>query len=395
MKPYEKIVKDIIDDVLKNKDKAVSKYTKLFDKAAIKPSQVKVTKKEIDVALKIVDKEFFSAIDLAIKNIRDFHEKQKPKKWLASSHGVTSGIRFLPIDSIGIYVPGGRAAYPSSVIMNAIPAQIAGVNKIAMASPPGPDKKINPYVLTAARMLGIDKIFKVGGAQAIAALAYGTKYIPKVDKIVGPGNIFVTIAKKMVYGDVGIDKLAGPSDVAIIADNTANPEFIAEDMMAQSEHDPLSYATLVTTSKSILENVKKIIMKSRFFNNCRFNYAKNLSEAAVISNNLAPEHLELHIKHADKFLEKVTNAGAIFLGNYSPAAIGDYIAGPNHVLPTGGSSRFSSPLGVYDFIKYQNIIEYDKKALEEIKDRVKIFAKIEGLRKHADSIDIRFTQNEV
>lgn len=390
MKTNEEIVKKIIDDVKKNKDRAVVKYTKLFDKVLLGPSKFKVTKEEIGDALKLVDKEFIPVLRLAIKNIRDFHKKQKPKKWIKTSSGITSGLRYLPIDSVGIYVPGGRAAYPSSVIMNAIPAQIAGVKNIVMASPPQKDAKIHPYVLAAAYELGIDQIYKVGGAQAIAALAFGTENIPKVDKIVGPGNIYVTIAKKILYGEVGIDKLAGPSDVVIISDETANAEFIASDMMAQLEHDPLSKAILIATSKDIKEKVKIIIKKSGYINKCGFYSADNLEMAASISNIIAPEHLELHVKYNKEILKKIKNAGAIFLGPYSPVAIGDYLAGPNHVLPTLGSSRFSSPLGVYDFIKYQSIIGYSKKALKKISGSVKKFAYIEGLKNHAGSIDSRF-----
>lgn len=390
MKKNEEIVKKIIDDVKKNKDKAVVKYTKYFDNVLIKPSQLKVTKEEIKDAIKQADKEFISALKLAVKNIRKFHKNQKPINWINSSSGITNGLRCLPIESVGIYVPGGRAAYPSSVVMNAVPAQIAGVKNIIMASPPQKDGKINPYVLAAANELGIDQIFKVGGAQAIAALAFGTESIPKVDKIAGPGNIFVTLAKKMLYGEVGIDKLAGPSDVVIIADEFARPEFIAADMAAQLEHDPLSRAVLITTSNNIIKNVKAIINKMGFESKHKFHLAENLEDAVNISNRIAPEHLEIHAKDIKEILKIIKNAGAIFLGPYSPVALGDYLAGPNHVLPTDGSSRFSSPLGVYDFVKHQSVIGCSKKALKKISRPIKKLANVEGLKNHAYSIDVRF-----
>lgn len=391
MTKEEKAVRTIIEEVKRNKDKALIRFSKKFDGVTLKPSEIKVTQKEINEALNTIDRSFIPSLRRAINNIKDFHKKQKPDQWFETiEDDVIMGLRNIPIETVGIYVPGGRASYPSSVLMNAIPAQIAGVKRIVMATPCGKDKKVNPYVLLAANELGIKEIYKIGGAQAIAALAYGTKIVPKVDKIVGPGNIYVTLAKKLLYGTVGIDKIAGPSDVVIIADESSDVRFIASDMAAQAEHDPLSKAALITNSKDIERDVKNQLKKLGFLKRCEFHLVKDLDEAAELSNKIAPEHLELMVAVPQKLLEKITNAGAVFMGPYSPTAVGDYIAGPNHVLPTDGSARFSSPLGVYDFIKKQSVIGFTKTALYKVKKDILKFAAVERLPLHGSSVEIRF-----
>ncbi len=387
----EAAVKKIIADVKKSGDKALIRFCLKFDKCSLKAREIKVSAKEIEDSVKKVEPQFISALRKAIKNIKAYHQDQRTEEWFETRNDdVVMGLRVIPIETVGIYVPGGRAAYPSSVLMNAIPAQIAGVKKIVMATPCGKDKTVNPYVLAAARELGIKDIYRIGGAQAIAAMAYGTATVPKVDKIVGPGNIFVTLAKKLLYGEVGIDKLAGPSDVVIIADGSADIRFVAADMASQAEHDPRSKAVLITTSKDIERDAKYMMKKTGYMKNCKFILASDLDEAADISNSIAPEHLELMVSVPQNLLEKITNAGAVFLGPYSPVAVGDYFAGPNHVLPTDGNSRFASPLGVYDFIKYQSVIGYTKTALEKAGDDIKTLANIEGLKAHAESINVRF-----
>ncbi len=383
MRKEELVVRKIVDDVKKNKDDAVIKYTKKFDCKTFSKKDIKVTEKEISDAIEMVETSFVTSFRKAIKNITAYHQKQHADQWFETlEDDVILGLRNIPLDIVGIYVPGGRACYPSSVLMNAIPAKVAGVKKIVMVTPCGKDKKVDPHVLFAANEMGITEIYKIGGAQAVAALAYGTKIVPKVDKIVGPGNTFVTLAKKQLYGEVGIDKLAGPSDVVIIADSTADVRFIASDMMAQAEHDPLSRSILISTSKEIERDVKFQIKKSKYLKNCKFIIAKDVDEAANISNKIAPEHLELMVDVPQSLLEKIKNAGAVFLG--------DYIAGPNHVLPTDGSARFASPLGVYDFIKKQSVIGYTKSALEKVKADIMNIATVEGLSQHARSVDIRF-----
>jgi histidinol dehydrogenase len=352
---------------------------------------MKVSAREIDKAYAEVDREYLGSLRMAVKNIRAYHENQKPDQWFETlDDDSVLGLRSIPIDSVGIYVPGGRAPYPSSVLMNAIPAQIAGVKNIIMTTPAGRDKKISPYVLAAARELGIRNIFKIGGAQAIAAMAFGTRTIPRVDKIVGPGNIFVTLAKKMLYGQVGIDKLAGPSDVVIIADETADVRYVALDMVSQAEHDPDSTAVLITTSREIERDVKNQLKKTGHLKQCSIKTVKTLEEAVKLSNQIAPEHLELMVAVPQKLLEQVTNAGAVFMGPFSPVAAGDYIAGPNHVLPTDGSARFSSPLGVYDFVKKQSVIGYTKAALQKYGKDIIRLAKAEGFDYHARSVEERF-----
>ncbi len=387
----ERTVSKIIEDVRRSGDKALFAYTKKFDKVSLTPRNIKVSQREFDEALEVCDWKFLIALRKALKNIKAYHEKQKPDKWFTvTSDEVVLGQRNIPLDAVGLYVPGGRAAYPSSVLMNAVPAAIAGVSRIVMVTPPGKDGKINPHVLVAAKEAGIAEVYKIGGAQAVAALAFGTRSVPRVDKIVGPGNIFVTTAKKLLYGTVGIDKLAGPSDVVIIADQTSDVRFIAADMAAQTEHDPMSTAVLISVSKEIIRDTKFRLKKDKALRNCSFIYAKSLKEAVETANDIAPEHLELVVASPQKLLEDVRNAGAVFLGPYSPVAVGDYIAGPNHVLPTDGSARFSSPLGVYDFVKKQSVIGYNKQALSKVADDVVKMADIEGLKKHAGSIKVRF-----
>ena len=389
----EIIVKKIIDDVRKTGDAAIIKYAKKFEKVNISAGELRVTAQEIEKAFSSVGSEFISTIRLASKNIRAYHEKQKQNEWFDTlPDDVVLGFRIIPIHAVGLYVPAGRAVYPSSVLMNAIPAKIAGVKRIVMAVPCGKDKNVNPYILAAAKEAGISEIYKMGGAQAIAALAIGTKTIKKVDKIVGPGNIYVTLAKKLLFGEVGIDKLAGPSDVVIIADESADIRFISADMAAQAEHDPASKAILISTSDDILRDAKAQMKKIKKSGQCKFYKAKDLDEATQISNDIAPEHLELLVSVPHALLEKITNAGAVFMGPYSPVAVGDYMAGPNHVLPTDGTARFASPLGVWDFVKYQSVIGYTKPALAKVRKDIIRFSSIEGLKAHGDSVNIRFKE---
>jgi histidinol dehydrogenase len=399
-------VKSIVDDVAGNGDKAVIKYAKKFDGVKLLPKDFKVTPKEIESAYKAVNSKFLLALKAAIRNIRAYHEKQKIDQWFETlPEDVVMGLRSLPIERIGIYVPGGAVPYPSSVLMNAIPAKIAGVGKIVMVAPPAKQRTkavINPHILVAAAEIGVSSIYKVGGAQAVAALAYGTETIPKVDKIVGPGNMYVTLAKKYVYGDVGIDKLAGPSDVVIIADENSEPEFIAADMLAQAEHDPNSSAILITTSAKIAFSVKeelskqvkklsrKVAISKAIKENGAIFVVDGLKSATELSNRIAPEHLEIMASSPQRILEQIKNAGAVFMGPHSPAVVGDYIAGPNHVLPTGGASRFSSPLGVYDFVKKQSVVGYTKSALKSVREDIKVLAGVEKLDAHARAVDVRF-----
>lgn len=399
----EEQVRAIIDDVRANGDAALVKYGKKFDGVALKASEIKVTSKEINDAYKAVGDDYLKTLKTAIKNITSYHKRQKADEWFETlPDDVVLGMRNIPIDSVGVYVPGGTATYPSSVLMNVIPAKVAGVGDIVMATPPQKGGKCSPHVLVAAAEVGVGNIFKVGGCQAIAALAFGTETIPKVDKIVGPGNIYVTLAKKAVYGQVGIDKLAGPSDILIIADEDSEPEFIAADMLSQAEHDPDSMAILVSTSMPIarktLKEISKQVGKLKRSKIARASLDKNgaifvvdgLKKAVEISNRIAPEHLEILSGLPQNLLEKIRNAGAVFLGPHSPVVVGDYMAGPNHVLPTSGSARFSSPLSVYDFIKKQSIVGYTKPALRSILADIKIFADVEGLDAHARSAEIRF-----
>lgn len=400
-KEIAKKVEEIISNVRERKDKALFEYTYMFDGINLDKSTVKVTKEEIKNAYKEVEGEFLKAIDKAIKNITEFHEKQKQSTWMDFKEGIVYGQIIRPLSQVGIYVPGGTASYPSSVLMNGIPAKVAGVERIVMVSPAS-KKGINPYVLVAADRVGINEIYKVGGAQAIVALAFGTESIPKVDKIVGPGNIFVAMAKRALYGYVDIDMVAGPSEVLVIADETANPKYVAADLLSQAEHDVMASSILVTTSLEVAQQVKieierqmeylerKEIIGESLKNFGAIIVVDNLKEAIGIANDIAPEHLELNISNAFEIIGEIKNAGAVFVGEYSPEPLGDYLAGPNHVLPTSGTARFFSPLSVTDFIKKMNILYYSKDSLEEVKEDVITLANSEGLTAHANSIKVRF-----
>ncbi|MBR3041920.1 MAG: histidinol dehydrogenase [Eubacterium sp.] len=399
----EAVVKEIIKDVHDRKDDALFEYTKKFDKADISADNVRVTPDEIEEAYGEVDEELINVIRKAIENIKTFHEKQKKNSWVTTEdNGVILGQRIMPIESAGVYVPGGKAAYPSTVLMNVIPAKVAGVSRIVMTTPCNAQGKVYPTTLVAANEAGVTDIYKVGGAQAIAALAYGTESIPKVDKIVGPGNIYVAIAKRLVYGHVSIDSIAGPSEILVLADETANPEYVAADLLSQAEHDELASATLVTTSEELAIEVskwvdtftaklerKEIIQKS-LDNFGNIFVARNMQDAVDATNEIAPEHLEIITKNPWEVMTKVKNAGAIFLGEYSSEPLGDYFAGPNHVLPTNGTARFFSPLSVDDFVKKSSIINYSEDALRAVHEDIELFAKAEGLTAHANSIAVRF-----
>jgi len=392
----EESVKEILAEVKEKGDRALLSFTEKFDKVKLSTKELKVSEEEIKKAYKKVKQGFFDSLTKAVQNITAYHRKQKSDEWFETLPlDVVLGQRLIPLERVGVYVPGGRAIYPSSVLMNVIPAKVAGVKEIVLVSPP----PISPYVLVAASEVGVDSIYKVGGAQAIAALAYGTETIPKVDKIVGPGNIYVTLAKREVFGVVGIESLAGPSDVLIIADGDADAEFIAADLLAQAEHDPSSSALLATNSVKLIEKVEKEINKQikklsrrKIIEQAEIVLmeVETIRQAVDIANRIAPEHLELEVGSPQRILEQIKNAGAVFLGPHSPVAVGDYIAGPSHVLPTGGTARFSSPLGVYDFVKHQSIIGYTKPALKNVWKDVKLLAEIEGLDAHARSIDVRF-----
>ncbi|HHW58421.1 MAG TPA: histidinol dehydrogenase [Clostridia bacterium] len=400
-KEIAKKVEEIISNVKERKDKALFEYTYMFDGINLDKSTVKVTKEEIENAYKEVEGEFLKAIDKAIKNITEFHEKQKQSTWMDFKEGIIYGQIVRPLSQVGIYVPGGTAAYPSSVLMNGIPAKVAGVERIVMVSPAS-KKGINPYVLVAADRIGINEIYKVGGAQAVAALAFGTESIPKVDKIVGPGNIFVAMAKRALYGHVDIDMVAGPSEVLVIADETANPKYVAADLLSQAEHDVMASSILVTTSLEVAQQVKieierqmeylerKEIIEKSLKNFGAIIVVNDLQEALGIANDIAPEHLELNISNVFEIIGGIKNAGAVFVGEYSPEPLGDYLAGPNHVLPTSGTARFFSPLSVTDFIKKMNILYYSKDSLREVKEDVITLANSEGLTAHANSIKVRF-----
>lgn len=396
-----KIVEDILQEVRKNGDKALTYYTRKFDCPTIE--EIKVSKEEIKEAYNKVDKDFIDALKTAKENIWDFHEKQKENSMIVSSKaGIMMGRIVRGLEKVGIYVPGGTAAYPSSVLMNAIPAKVAGVEKIIMTTPPMRDGFVNPNILVAADISGVDEIYKVGGAQAVGALAFGTETIDKVDKIVGPGNIFVAMAKKSVFGFVDIDMIAGPSEILVISDEKGNPEYIAADLMSQAEHDKLASAILVTTSRELAAKValelkkqveklerKEIILES-LKNYGAIIITSNIKEAIEIGNTIAPEHLELMLENPFVYLGDVKNAGSVFLGYYAPEPLGDYMAGPNHVLPTSGTARFFSPLSVDDFIKKSSYLYYSEEALRGVKDKVVKLAETEGLTAHANSIKVRF-----
>ena len=395
-------VDEIIENVRKDKNKAIFSYTKQFDGIDINAKNIKVTKEEIDFAYSVVDENFLRIIRRSAERIRDFHQKQKRNSWIEPAYnGETLGQIIRPLENVGVYVPGGKAAYPSSVLMNVIPAQVAGVENIYMTTPAQKDGTVYPTTIVAAVEAGVTEIFKVGGAQAIAALAHGTESIPKVDKICGPGNIYVALAKKSVYGHVNIDSVAGPSEILIIADDSASPKFVAADLLSQAEHDELASAILVTTDETLAYAVQKeveeqtnclgrkeIIQKS-IDNFGAIIIVDTIEEAYEISNSIAPEHLELCTKAPFEQLNLVKNAGAIFMGHYSPEPLGDYMAGPNHVLPTGGTARFFSPLSIDDFIKKSSVISFSKDALMSLCDDIVDFATAEGFSAHANALRLR------
>ena len=394
-------VKAILEDVKQNGDNALKKYAKMFDNADIE--NIEATEKEIEEAYNRVDEKFKETLKLAYNNIEKFHKKQLRNSFITNEEdGIVMGQIVNPIEKVGVYIPGGTAVYPSTVLMNVIPAKVAGVNEIILVSPPNKEGKINDNILAAAKIAGVNKIFKTGGAQAIAALSYGTESIPKVYKIVGPGNIYVAMAKRLVYGEVSIDMVAGPSEVLIIADETANPIHIASDMLAQAEHDKLASSILITKSEYIAEKVKEELYKQleklsrkdiaaeSIENNGRIIITETIDEAVYISNEIAPEHLEISIKEPFSVLSKIKNAGSIFLGDYTPEALGDYLSGANHVIPTSGTAKFASPLSVDDFIKKSYITYYTKEALEKVKDNIINFAEHESLEAHANSVKVRF-----
>ena len=404
---YESAVAEIIETVKKGGDEALFSYTEKFDHCKMDAAHIRVTREEIDEAYQKVDADFVEVMKKSAANIRAFHEKQLRNSWFdPKPDGTILGMKILPIAIAGVYVPGGKAAYPSSVLMNVLPAKVAGVERIIMTTPPGADGKVNPGTLVAAHIAGVDEIYKVGGAQAIAAMAFGTQSIPKVDKITGPGNIFVALAKKACFGYVSIDSIAGPSEILVIADETANPRYVAADLLSQAEHDELASAILITTSKTLADQVsievdrfvanlsrREIIEKS--LNNYGYILlVDSLDEAADTANEIASEHLEILTKNPFAMMTKIRNAGAIFLGEYSSEPLGDYFAGPNHVLPTNGTARFFSPLNVDDFLKKTSIISYSRPALEKIHQDIECFAENEGLTAHANSIRVRFEKKD-
>ena len=400
---FESRVNDIISAVRERRDEAIFEYTKRFDSADINASNILVTEAEIAEAYEQVDEKLLDVIRKALVNIRDYHAKQRQNSWFDSQpNGIILGQKVTPLKTVGVYVPGGKAVYPSSVLMNVMPAKVAGVDEIIMTTPPGPDGKVYPSTLVAAKEAGVDKIYKVGGAQAVAAMAFGTESIPKVDKIVGPGNIYVALAKKAVFGYVSIDSIAGPSEILVLADETANPRFVATDLLSQAEHDEMASAILITTSRELAEKVSVEVDKfvaqlsrSEIMQKSLDNYgyilvAETLEAAIDTANEIASEHLEIVTKNPFEVMTKIRNAGAIFVGEYSSEPLGDYFAGPNHVLPTNGTAKFFSPLGVDDFIKKSSIISYSREALEPVYKDIVQFAECEKLTAHANSIRVRF-----
>ena len=403
---YEAAVAEILDKVRSEGDSALFAYTREFDKTEITKETIRVTEEEIREAYNAVDPALVDVIRKALVNIRDYHERQKQNSWFTSSEeGTMLGQKVTPLQRVGVYVPGGKAVYPSSVLMNIVPAKVAGVDRIVMTTPPGKDGKVNPSTLVAAREAGADEIYKAGGAQAVGALAYGTESIPKVDKIVGPGNIFVALAKKAVYGHVSIDSIAGPSEILILADDSANPRFVAADLLSQAEHDELASAILITTSRKLAEKVSyeveefvKVLSRREIIQKSLDNFgyiliAENMDEAIDAANAIASEHMEIVTKNPFEVMLKVRNAGAIFIGEYSSEPLGDYFAGPNHVLPTNGTAKFFSPLSVDDFVKKSSIVYYSREALKKIHKDIEQFASSEQLTAHANSIAVRF-ENE-
>ena len=404
---YEEGVARILADVKEKGDEALFSYTEKFDHAKISADTIRVTQEEIREAYSLAGEELVSVIRKALVNIRAYHEKQRQYSWFDSRpDGTLLGQKVTPLQRVGVYVPGGKAAYPSSVLMNVLPAKVAGVEEIVMVTPPGKDGKVNPNTLVAACEAGADVIYKVGGAQAVGALAYGTQSIPKVDKIVGPGNIYVALAKKAVYGHVSIDAIAGPSEILVIADGTANPRYVAADLLSQAEHDELASAILVTTSMELARQVSEEVdgflaelSRSEIIRKSLDNYgyilvAETMDDAIAIANEIASEHLEIQTADPWNVMTKIRNAGAIFVGAYASEPLGDYFAGPNHVLPTNGTARFFSPLSVDDFIKKSSIIGYSREALADIHRDIEAFAQAEHLTAHANSIKVRFEEEE-
>ena len=404
---FEAAVADILANVKEKGDEALFSYTKEFDKVEVTPETIRVTEAEIEEAYKAVDASLLEVIRKALLNIRSYHEKQRQNSWFTSTeNGTMLGQKVTPLNRVGVYVPGGKAVYPSSVLMNIVPAKVAGVPHIVMTTPPGKDGKVNPSTLVAAKEAGADEIYKVGGAQAIGALAYGTASIPKVDKIVGPGNIFVALAKKAVYGHVSIDSIAGPSEILVLADETANAHYVAADLLSQAEHDEMASAILITTSTELAQNVEKeiegylkVLSRKEIIEKSLENFgyiliAEDMDEAIEAANEIASEHMEIVTKNAFEVMMKVRNAGAIFIGEYSSEPLGDYFAGPNHVLPTNGTAKFFSALSVDDFIKKSSIVYYSRTALQEIHKDIIQFASSEQLTAHANSIAVRFEEED-
>ena len=403
---YEQTVNEIIENVKANREKALFDYTMKFDQCTITAETIQVTREEIEEAYTKVNPDLVEVMKKSAANITKFHQKQLHNSWIAPEEdGTILGQKILPIEISGVYVPGGKAAYPSSVLMNVLPAKVAGVKRIIMTTPPGKDGKVNPGTLVAADIAGVNEIYKVGGAQAIAAMAFGTESIPKVDKITGPGNIFVALAKKACFGFVSIDSIAGPSEILVLADETANPRYVAADLLSQAEHDELASAILITTSRELaekvsveVENFTKELSREQIIRSSLDNYgnifvAETMDEAIAAANEIASEHLEILTVNPFETMTKIKNAGAIFLGEYSSEPLGDYFAGPNHILPTNGTAKFFSPLNVDDFMKKTSIISYSKDALKKVHKDIELFAKEEGLTAHANSIKVRF-ENE-
>ena len=404
---YEASVQSILNEVKEKKDEAVFAFTRKFDGAEISADNILVTEAEIEEAYQEVDASLLDVIRKARNNIENFHAKQRQNSWFDSKpDGTILGQKVTPLQRVGVYVPGGKAVYPSSVLMNVMPAKVAGVDEIIMVTPPGKEGKISPNTLVAAKEAGVDKIYKVGGAQAIGALAYGTESIPKVDKIVGPGNIYVALAKKAVYGHVSIDSIAGPSEILVIADETANPRYVAADLLSQAEHDELASAILVTTSEELAKAVSnevdgflKVLSRSEIIAKSLDNYgyiliADTMDDVIDVANEIASEHLEIQTKNPFEVMTKIRNAGAIFIGEYASEPLGDYFAGPNHILPTNGTAKFFSPLSVDDFVKKSSIISYSKDALSRVHKDIEAFAKAEQLTAHANSVHVRFENEE-
>ena len=399
---YESSVNEIINNVRENRDKAIFDYTKKFDKADIDASNIRVTKEEIQEAYDKVDEKLLAVIRKSLVNIKKYHEKQLQNSWFTSEDGIILGQKVTALEKAGVYVPGGKAVYPSSVLMNVLPAKVAGVDKIVMCTPPGADGKVYPSTLVAANEAGVDEIYKVGGAQAIAAMAFGTESVPKVDKIVGPGNIFVALAKKAVFGYVSIDSIAGPSEILVLADETSNPSYVAADLLSQAEHDEMASAILITTSNELAVKVSdevdgfvKVLSRKEIIQKSLDNYgyilvADNMDDAIDAVNEIASEHMEIVTKDPFTVMTRIRNEGAIFIGEYSSEPLGDYFAGPNHVLPTNGTAKFFSALSVDDFIKKSSIISYSREALEKVHTDIEQFAQCEQLTAHANSIKVRF-----